>query len=77
MSRDGALPKSSEPFIARSEPFTHSIGAPLDRRGWPLSVDSKRVDRLNRGSSVRWNRGGYHRSDKEHKADGDEHDWIL
>ena len=25
--------ESSEPFIARSEPFTHSIGEPLDRRG--------------------------------------------
>ena len=41
------------------------------------SVDPKRVDRLNRGSSVRWNRGGHHRSDKQHQADGDEHDRIV
>ena len=41
------------------------------------SVDPKRVCRLNRGSSVRWNRGGHHRHDKQHQADGDEHDWII
>ena len=28
------------------------------------SVGPKRVCRLNRGRSVRWNRGGHHRSDK-------------
>ena len=41
------------------------------------SVDPKRVDRLNRGSSVRWNRGGHHRHDKQHQADGDEHGRII
>src|SRR6266516_6246967 len=41
------------------------------------SVDPKRVCRLNRGSSVRWNRGGHHRNDKQHQADGDEHDRIV
>jgi hypothetical protein len=58
-------------------PFTHSIGAPLDRRGWPLSVDPKRVDRLNRGSSIGWNSGGHHRRNKQHQADGDEDDGIA
>ena len=41
------------------------------------SVDPKRVCWLNRGSSVRWNRGGHDRNDKQHQADGDEHDRIV
>ena len=41
------------------------------------SVDPKRVCRRIRGSSVRWNRGGDHRRDKQHHADGDEHDRIV
>jgi hypothetical protein len=40
-----------------------------DRRGRMVaaglcSVDPKRVCRLHRGRSVRWNRGGHHRNDK-------------
>src|SRR4051794_2150283 len=41
------------------------------------SVDPKRVCRLNRGGSVRWNRGGHHRHHEQHQADGDEHDRIV
>jgi hypothetical protein len=58
-------------------PFHTPIAAPLDRRGWPLSVDPKRVDRLNRDSWIRWNSGGHHRRNKQHQADGDEDDGIA
>src|SRR5205814_1379078 len=81
--------KPAEPPLTLLEPVTTSgyyhVRTQAGERGWvwgnnvsvTTSVDPKRVCRLNRGSSVRWNRGGHHRHDKQHQADGDEHDRIV
>ena len=65
-------PRSTENEWPPTPSALHSIGATAF-----ASVDPKRVCRLNRGRSVRWDRGGYRRDDRQQQADGAEHDRII